>query len=591
MSPRKNIIQIGDLLPTKEQPKRLPCDLDLQKFLTTRALVQAESGGGKSYLLRRLAEQSYNFLPPIIIDPEGEFASLREKDDYIICAPTGADAVATPATASLLALKILETGVAAVVDIFEMSPGDQRTFVQRFFDALTNAPKNLWTPRLVILDEMQMFAQEGDRGAVCLAVQNASKRWRKRGFVLVGATPRISAVSKDVTAGLRNKFIGGTSQDIDVARAARELGMRDIHAATDALRRLEPGEFYCYGPALSHDVRKIMVGSVQTSHPESGSKRMKAPPPPSKKIRELLASLADLPKEAEIEATTAAELRTVLKQKEARIRELEKGAPAAASKIETKIEVKIVEKPVITAAQLKRLETVAKALTGLVDRLDGAKTSVLEAAKSINETFAAAVKAAQPAPTAPAKAAKPASAAAPERRAAAAPSPPAPAQEFDGQPITGPEQRLLDAIAWWNKAGTEAPSNEAVAVMAMYSVSSSSFGVPRAKLTARGLIEYSAGTLRLTAVGSGFARVDIELSNAAIQERALSNIDGPEKRLLEPLLKAYPDGMSNDELAAASRYAATSSSYGVPRAKLKSLGLIKYEGGTVTASDILFPYR
>jgi hypothetical protein len=57
-------------------------------------LIQANSGGGKSYCVRRICEQSYHFAPQIIFDVEGEFHTLREKFDYILAAPKGGDCVA-----------------------------------------------------------------------------------------------------------------------------------------------------------------------------------------------------------------------------------------------------------------------------------------------------------------------------------------------------------------------------------------------------------------------------------------------------------------------------------------------------------------
>jgi hypothetical protein len=44
--------------------------LDVDALLRTRMLVQANSGKGKSWLLRRIAEQLFGSVPVIIIDPE-----------------------------------------------------------------------------------------------------------------------------------------------------------------------------------------------------------------------------------------------------------------------------------------------------------------------------------------------------------------------------------------------------------------------------------------------------------------------------------------------------------------------------------------
>ncbi len=76
--------------------------LDLDILLRTRLLIQANSGGGKSYLLRRLAEQFFGKIQVILIDPEGEFATLREKFGYVLVGE-GGETLADPRSAKLLA--------------------------------------------------------------------------------------------------------------------------------------------------------------------------------------------------------------------------------------------------------------------------------------------------------------------------------------------------------------------------------------------------------------------------------------------------------------------------------------------------------
>ncbi len=63
--------------------------LDLDRLISTRLLVQANSGGGKSWALRRLLEQTHGSVQQIVIDPEGEFASLRERFDYVLASRQG----------------------------------------------------------------------------------------------------------------------------------------------------------------------------------------------------------------------------------------------------------------------------------------------------------------------------------------------------------------------------------------------------------------------------------------------------------------------------------------------------------------------
>src|SRR5438067_9069033 len=89
--------------------------IDLSTLVDTRLLVQANSGGGKSWLLRRLLEQTHGRVQHLVIDPEGEFASLREKYDYVLAAPRGGDTLAEPRSAALLAERLLELRVSAVL--------------------------------------------------------------------------------------------------------------------------------------------------------------------------------------------------------------------------------------------------------------------------------------------------------------------------------------------------------------------------------------------------------------------------------------------------------------------------------------------
>ena len=125
--------------------------IDLPRLLETRLLVQANSGGGKSWTLRRLLEQTANSVQQLVIDPEGEFATLRERFDYVVCAAHDGDAVAHPRTAKLLARRLLETGVSAILDIYDLQPHERKAFVRTFCDTIVNAPKALWHPTMIVL--------------------------------------------------------------------------------------------------------------------------------------------------------------------------------------------------------------------------------------------------------------------------------------------------------------------------------------------------------------------------------------------------------------------------------------------------------
>src|SRR5689334_22982855 len=126
--------------------------INLPVLIDTRLLVQANSGGGKSWLLRRLLEQSHGKVQQIVIDLEGEFSTLREKYDYVL-AGKGGDTPADPRSAALLARKLLELNVSTILDLYELHADERKRFVRLFLDSMINAPKDLWHPCLVVIDD------------------------------------------------------------------------------------------------------------------------------------------------------------------------------------------------------------------------------------------------------------------------------------------------------------------------------------------------------------------------------------------------------------------------------------------------------
>lgn len=132
---------------------------DLESLVATRCLIQAMSGGGKSYLLRRLLEQSHGQIQQIIIDPEGEFKTLRAKFDYVVAGEDG-DVQAHPKTARELARMVMELQVSTICDLYELKSHQRIEFVKSFLDSLVNLPKSLWRPTLIVIDEAHVFAPE-----------------------------------------------------------------------------------------------------------------------------------------------------------------------------------------------------------------------------------------------------------------------------------------------------------------------------------------------------------------------------------------------------------------------------------------------
>ena len=362
-------------------------EIDVPRLIETRLLVVANSGGGKSWLLRRILEQTASKVQQLVIDPEGEFATLREKHDFVICAPHGGDAVAHPRTAALLARRLLETGVSAVLDIYDLKAHERQSFVRLFCEALVNAPKSLWHPVLVVIDEAHVYAPEAGKSESAGAVIDLATRGRKRGFSLCLATQRIAKLHKDAAAEMLNKLIGRTGLDIDVRRAADEIGMTPKEAVT-ALRNLDAGQFYAFGPALSREVVKVRVGSVSTTHPKVGQRLLAAPPAPSDKVKKVLAALADLPKEAEAEIHTLAEAKAEIAQLRRTLTVAKQADPKEPATKVTRVEV-----PVLKAGEIKQLKAFVATIDQCANHYDKVKHA-MEAAIGNAKTIVTEINAA-----------------------------------------------------------------------------------------------------------------------------------------------------------------------------------------------------
>src|SRR5688572_14003606 len=304
-----------------------PCDLDV--LVDTRLLVQANSGGGKSHFLRRLLEQTHGQIQQLVIDPEGEFSTLREKGDYVLAARQHGDTIADPRSAKLLAEKLLELGVSAILDIYELKAHERIRFVRHFLEALVDAPKRLWHPVLVVVDEVHVYCPQQGEAESAGAVIDLATRGRKRGFCAVLATQRLSKLHKDAAAECNNKLIGRTGLDVDMKRAADELGLVGREEMLK-LRALEPGEFFAFGPAIAPTVKRIRVGPVKTTHPKAGSRIAFAPPPPTAKVKAMLPQLADLTAEAEQCQQSIEEPRHELAGVKRQLTIAQRGAPIAA---------------------------------------------------------------------------------------------------------------------------------------------------------------------------------------------------------------------------------------------------------------------
>ena len=559
--------------------------VDLATLIATRAVVQGSSGAGKSHFLRYMLEQTHGQIQQFVIDPEGEFATLRERFDYVVAsAGEGGDVPADPHTAKLLARQLVELGVSAILDLYELDPDDRSLFVARFLRELISLPKDMWRPLLVVVDEAHEYAPQtsGDGPPSLGPMRLLSSKGRKRGFGAVFATQRISKLHKDV-ADAGNFLIGYTGLDVDILRAGDMLGMDKT--ARQALKRLDPGMFYAFGPAISRDVQLVRSGAVQTTHPKAGELGPPTPPAPAA-IQALLAQLHDIPERA---AEEEAELER-LKRENADLKRQARSAPAP---------------QVDEAAIARRIAgEAAEAVKRITDRLYRRDVDVRIALGNARDSLAAAFRMIETEPDPGLDTVSPPLASAVRKLVADVEAEGGAIVVSEGtQPNVEPtvdaslslkprHLKILEAIARLERLGLTQPDRSIVAGLADTSPTSSGYDKSLGELKGVGLIRYpSGGHLELTAAGRALTPKETKPPTLAEVHAGWFRILAPQhQRILEALIAQHPAAMTREALASASNNTATSSGYDKALGRLKSLRLIDYpERGSVVATSLLMP--
>ncbi|MCP5396241.1 MAG: ATP-binding protein [Sphingomonadaceae bacterium] len=266
-----------------------PVCFDVEELLATRLLVQGNSGSGKSHLLRRLLEESAHLVQQVVIDPEGDFASLADVFDHVVIDGSAY----SPPEIEALARRCREHRASVVLALEGLEVEQQIRCAAQFINALFDAPREFWFPALVVVDEAQMFApsvageiNEDTRRLTLSAMTNLMCRGRKRGLAGIVATQRLAKLAKNVAAEASNFLMGRTFLDIDMQRAADLLGMERRQA--ERIRDLERGHFLALGPAISRRPVAVTIGPVQTGHKVRAEGLMPLPQAPSGGMEALL---------------------------------------------------------------------------------------------------------------------------------------------------------------------------------------------------------------------------------------------------------------------------------------------------------------
>lgn len=556
------------------------------KVLEQHIAILGKTGSGKSYAAKGIAEHILSEKGRVcILDPTSGWWGLRsdatgKKAGFPINVFGGehGDLPLSQHHGTEIAEIIGTTDTSAVLDTRLMTVGERTRFFTDFAETLLRKNKG---PLHLIIDEAHVFMPQGrvndpQSGKMLHAGNNLISLGRGRGLRIIMISQRPAKLHKD------------SLTQAETLIALRLIAPQDRGAVEDWIGEwADPKQ----GKEILASLPSLPTGEGWLWAPESGIlQRMKFPRistydssrAPDGETSKIVLAAIDLPAiQARLEKLAKEAVDNDPKRLRARIAELERTAKAPATQVP--VAPQVIEKPVLPAEHLERLEAVQRAAQSTLESLAKQTADLKEAASIVSGALRALRTPAQR----PVASSRPVP---PTIKTPPAHSEPPHATNGHGH-LSGPEQRIVDSIAWLESLGIESPEQTAVAFLAGYTTGGGAYNNPRGALRVKGLIEYAAGDcLRLTDQGRSVARFpDTALTNAELQQRVLERLPGPEQKILRVIIDAYPNTVTNEDCAASSGYSLGGGAYNNPRGRLRTLGLIEYQSGQLRARDLLFP--
>lgn len=581
------------------KPFRLPLD-----FVTKTTAILAQRRKGKTYTASVIAEELVEAKQPFVaLDPTGAWwgllASENGRDAGLPVVVLGGQHGHVP---------LERTGGALVADLVVESPGfyvidfslfesanAERQFATDFAERLyrRKAQANSDFPLHLFVDEADRFVPQrspsGDQRMLG-AFEAIVRRGGLRGLGTTLISQRSAVVNKNVL------------EQIDCLITLRTVGPNDQAAIDDyikahgseherktmmaSLASLELGEAWVWEPGAEPALFERVQIRKRTTFNSSAT-----PKPGEKRVEPRKLAEVDIAAVRERMAATIEKAKTddpvELKRTISDLRRQLASRPV--EKQEVKAER--VEVPVLTKQETALVERYIKTAEGIANKLGGPAAALVDGARNL----ATALQRAQRVPAAaitrtrpnvePPDAADVTTAVlhrVPLREVVAA-------RVANG--LTGPEQRILDALAWMESIGVLDPEQTAAAFLAGYTIGGGAWNNPRGALKTKGLIEYRGDRLALTDEGRLLAREpDRALTTEELHRKVMERLPGPEQKLLHVLLEQHPAAIENDALARAANYEPGGGAFNNPRGRLRTLGLIeRTSAGLFRARDILFP--
>lgn len=549
---------------------------DLSEYAISANAILGIRDSGKTYTATEAAEELFDAgVPFIALDPIGVWHSLRipgrgKGYPVVVAGGRHGDLPLTIKNAGAIVRAAMEAGVSLVLDLFsmELSKADWRRIVRETVEILLHENVDHGLRHIFIEEAAEFVPQRPQDMLVFSAVE---KLVRMGGNSKLGCTlinQRSADLNKSVLELCANVFVHrqtGKNTILDLKKWFEMLALDKAKQTkiADSLPDLKSGQCWAFINDLKAPIR-LQVPAKNSQHPDrravvaKGAEKRK-PVPADAFVAQMTAKLAEKDKP--------------------------KAAPASQPVGKTIIPDSRAQERAIWEARVDGHAIGHRQGYEVGHRL-GFDQGVKQTKAAYREAFEGiGPKPMYMPPATPTKLptlGKPSPAQTPsatqsEMRPLPSTAAPAPASRkvnsSEANGLTGPQQRMLDTIAFWNTTGDDAPTIEQVAAVCGYSFKASTRRVVAGALATQGFIHYpEPGKMALTATGAAQAN---EVSAEMAAGKLKSVLTGPQLKIVE-ILKEHGGQMPRDELIAKAGYSPNASTHRVVIGALSTLRIIHY---------------
>ena len=572
------------------------------KVLAQHVAILGKTRSGKSSVMRLLVEDLLERkLPVCIIDPKGDWYGIKLAGDgkapgypVVIFGGEHAD-IPIDETKGAEVAELFATGNRpCLVDMGGWMVAPRTRFWIDFASTLFKLTKG---ERWLAVDEFHNFAPKGTlkgrEGEAAKALHWSNRLASEglgKGLALLFASQRPQKVHNDALTSAETLIAMRVLHPSDrgaVSDWIKGCGDSEGSEVLSSLAQMERGEGWVWSPEIGFGPKRVKFPLFHTydsfrAQTAADAKRLTGwAEVDLAQVRQKFAATIERAK-----ADDPSELRKQIAELKRVNAQHAKAAAASAPAKEKRVEV-----PVLKDGQVKRLENIAAAIAGAGEKLATASAQLVTVSREILEGLRRIPTNGHrpPVPTSrllSSSTARPSttSAVSASRNVQARVAASSGTAHGEDDRLSSAQQSILNAAAFLESVGIEAPSAVQLAVFAGQSATGGYWRANIGRCRTLGLIE---GT-RLTAEGRARAQpAEITTPEELHAHIGTNLLNGPQRKILDVLIAAYPEALSAEEVGIRAELKPNGGYWRANVGRLRSLGLITKKG-PMAALPLLF---